>query len=80
VANPNITKRAVILMDINVNVNAGQAAALCLHCQRNAAEYHHKEVAVKGTVIGRTVNMVQASDVKFNSSSSNLRSPVNMPH
>lgn len=64
-------------MGINVNVNASQAAALCLHCQQNAAEYHHKVAVAKGTVIDIAVNMVQASDVKF---SSNLRSPVNMPH
>jgi hypothetical protein len=73
----------VIIMDINVNVIAGQVAALCLHCQRNAAEYHHKVAAAKGIGIGITANMVQASDVNFSSSNNNnnnLRSPVNMPH
>jgi hypothetical protein len=79
VANPNITKRTVVVMDINVNVIADQVEALCHHCQRNAVEYHHKVAATKGTVIDITVNMVQASDVNFNSNS-NLRSPVNMPH
>jgi hypothetical protein len=80
VANPDITKRTMIVMGINVNVNAGQVAAPRLRCQQNTAEYHHKVAAAKGTVIDITVNMVQASDVKFNSSSSSLRSPVNMPH
>jgi hypothetical protein len=80
VANPNIIKRTVIVTDINVDVNAGQAAALCRHCQRNAVEYHHKVAATGDTVTDITVNMVPASDVNFSSSNSNPRSPMNIPH
>lgn len=79
-ANPNIIRRAAIVVDINVDVNAGQAAAQFHPCQRNAVECHHKVAATIGTMTDITVNVVQASDVNFSNINSNLRNPVKMPH
>lgn len=73
----NITERTVAVVDTNANVSAGQVEVLCHLCQRNAVGYHHKVAAATGIVIDIAVSMAPASDVSF--SSSNSRSPVNIP-